>query len=80
MYKNVNHDVYVNGSNDNATVGNAFLNHFNSIYYDSGEDTIAKNEYYDYLQQQVHADSNFDISRIIVKLVDQCIRKLHTGR
>ena len=61
MYKNANHDVYVNGSNDNATVGNAFLNHFNSIYYDSGEDTIAKNEYYDYLQQQVHADSNFDI-------------------
>ena len=42
MYKNVNHDVYVNGSNDNATVGNAFLNHFNSIYYDSGEDTILK--------------------------------------
>ena len=80
-------EIYINGSNDNEVVLNAFKNHFESTYTDSSADNYAKLEFESCSKSALHKEASTsygsyvpDISCITVELVDRCIRKLGIGK
>ena len=74
--------TYINGSNNERVVSNAFVNHFSSIYSTSYNDLDAKRDF-DVLCASI-ADDNSNkanlISIVNVESVDRCIRKLKLGK
>ena len=83
MHRNVEKDVFVNGSNDGAIVANAFCQHFESVYCVSGANADAKRDFEAQVSdgnQMQDGIQNINPSVITVELVDKCIRKLHTGK
>ena len=84
MHRNVQKEVFVNDSNDGATVANAFAQSFESSYCTSSSNAAAKAEFEAHLsnannvvQHDVH---NITPSLITVELVDKCMRKLKLGK
>ena len=74
--------MYVNGSNNERVVSNAFADHFSSIYSTSYNDLDAKREV-DVLCASISVDncSKADLISIVnVESVDRCIRKLKLGK
>ena len=45
FHRNLDKEVYVNGSNKPADVAEAFVSHFSSVYTNSDDATSAKSEF-----------------------------------
>lgn len=85
MLNKAENDVFINGSNDGATVANAFAPHFESVYYDCSRMPGVEKEFRNLFlsaQQKLHGIHGINStvaepSSITVELVDRCIRKLN---
>jgi hypothetical protein len=74
-------EVFINDSNDEVNVANAFADHFQSVYYDSSTNRGAKLEFEQMMANLAPACSASRISSLFtVELVDKCIRKLKLGK
>ena len=72
MHRNVEKDVFVNGSSEGSDVANTFADVFESIYFDSSSDLGAKNEFINLFQDARSGQSdghNINYS-ITVELVE----------
>lgn len=78
-----NNKICVNGSSSDKVVADAFMNHFQTVYCDSGLATNAKTEFECLMTKSLANCSNVyapDMSYLTVELVDRCIRKLAIGK
>lgn len=80
MHSNIAKDVYIDGSNNDSHVANAFAGYFESVYYNSSNVQSAKNEFESKLAQMSHVDKQSISSYFTVELIDSCIRKLKAGK
>ena len=83
VHRNIEKDVFLNGSNDSSAVANAFAQHFEAVYCTSSAAADAKNEFESHFNECNLAQlSPEDISpaQITVELVDKCLRKLKLGK
>ena len=49
-------DIHINGVSDPVTVSNAFVNHFESVYYDSYANDEIRQEYEDCLESALSTE------------------------
>ena len=79
--RNLDEEVYVNGSNKPADVAEAFASHFSCVYTNF-DDTSAKSEFDGICRGSSSPElSCDDVFRIFnVELIDKCIRKLKLGK
>ena len=69
MHTNINKDVYINGTNDNLSVANSFVTHFESVYSSTTND-CDKNEFETLLNAMPFDESCTDLlSNINVALL-----------
>src|SRR5688572_9001979 len=84
MQRNVEKDVFINGTNDGVSVANEFASHFESVYCDSSSNAEARDDfgslYSNIYTSQSNTLNNITPDLITVELVDKCIRKLKLGR
>ena len=82
FHRNLDKEVYVNGSNKPADVAEAFASHFSSVYTNSDDATSARSELDDLCRgSSSHELSCDDVVWIVsVHLIDKCIRKLKFGK
>jgi hypothetical protein len=80
MHGNVVKDVYINGLNNEFHVANAFADHFESVFYNSGNNNSAKVDFANELARMPCAGRQSVSSIFSVKLIDSCIRKLKVGK
>src|SRR2546425_6335850 len=83
MHCNVTKEVYINGSNDDKIVADAFADSFEAIYFDSASNDDAKKEFNQLLLSNA---SNRSVSQselqsfFSVEQIDRCIRSLKLGK
>ena len=73
MHGNVVKDVYINGLNNEFHVANAFADHFESVYYNSGSNNSAKVDFENELARMLCAGRQSVSSILSVELIDSCI-------
>ena len=79
FHQNVTNDVYINSSNNERVVSNAFADHFSSIYSISFNDLDAKRDFDVLCADDIFSKADL-ISIVNVESVDRCIRKLKWGK
>jgi exonuclease III len=83
MHCNVTKEVYVNGSNDEKVVADAFADSFEAIYFDSNSNDSAKKEFNQLLLSNYnsHTVSQQELLTFFsVEQIDRCIRSLKLGK
>jgi len=80
---NATRDVYIDGSNDDIYVANAFANHFNRVYESAAVDASNDCNNIKLVLDGIVGEnlSDSDVTNLItVELIDKCIRQLKLGK
>ena len=82
FHKNISKEVYINGSNKDVDVANAFASQFSSVYCSTNDAADAKREF----EGLLSGANNNDFTKerlcelINVESVDRCMKKLKLGK
>jgi len=73
--------IKINGVVDDTSIANEFMKYFGSVYYDSGLDDDAKEEYLNIVEEdQFVLSPETKVDMVNVELIDKCIRSLKLGK